>query len=143
VSRLPGIADHLVGNSGVGQVQVRGAVVAQPGGALVTPGALVVRRPVAERVGERPAEHLADRRRPRPPGPRSLSRLPPWHFGTGLAGLQPVRSLAVAVEGGIGPVPVTRQAAALVTPGWRVTIVLAEQSGGWEMAEVVNVNVYP
>ena len=35
----------------VGQVQVRGVVVAQPGGMLVTPGVLAVRRPVAERVG--------------------------------------------------------------------------------------------
>jgi hypothetical protein len=44
-------------------------------------------------------------------------------------------------EGGIGPVPVARQAAALATPCWRVTIVLAEQAGGWEIAEVGN--VYP
>lgn len=48
---------------------------------------------------------------------------------------------AIYFEGGIGPVPVPSQAAALATPGWRVTIVLAEQADGWEIAEVGN--VYP
>src|SRR5260370_27798090 len=36
----------------------RGVVAAQPGGVLVTPAALAVRRPVAERAGERLPEHL-------------------------------------------------------------------------------------
>ncbi len=48
---------------------------------------------------------------------------------------------AIYFEGGIGPVPVTAQAAALATPGWRVTIVLAQKAGVWEIAEVGN--VYP
>jgi len=48
---------------------------------------------------------------------------------------------AIWFEGGIGPVRVSGQAAALATPGWRVSIVLAEQAGGWEIAEVGN--VYP
>lgn len=48
---------------------------------------------------------------------------------------------AIYFKGGIGPVQVSRQAAALATPGWRVTIVLAEQADGWEIAEVGN--VYP
>jgi hypothetical protein len=45
------------------------------------------------------------------------------------------------VAGWTGSCAARPHEAALATPGWRVTIVLAEQADGWEIVEVGN--VYP
>lgn len=48
---------------------------------------------------------------------------------------------ALYFNGGIGPLAVPKQAAALAKPGWRVSLTLAQLHGTWRVVEVGN--VYP